>query len=138
MAAATVAGVIGWSIYVNSTSGLNSNDAFFLFCMALMVAIAAINSYWLRQPWGSPTVLSLFAAASIIVALMFGRFYSLIVLENLKHAPPDQMTAITSKSSTDKGYVLMTGERGILIYFPEGDRLSFQKIDEIQKIEWQR
>ena len=48
------------------------------------------------------------------------------------------MVAITSKNSTDKGYVLMTGERGILIYFPESDRFSFQKADEIQKIEWQR
>lgn len=55
---------------------------------------------------------------------------SLNMLQVIKDGSAARYIAtIVSKNDTPKGYVLMTGERGLLIYFPDGDRFSFQKAD---------
>jgi len=122
-------------------SGLIYHHAFFNFGMALTAAIVVANAFWFRRPWASPVMLSLLGAASINLAMMAGINQSLALIHyaNSKSVPYIMTIAtIVSKNDSSKGYVLMMGERGLLTYFPDSDRFSFQKADEVQKIEWQR
>lgn len=121
-------------------SGLVYHHAFFNFGMALTVAIVVANAFWFRRPWASPVMLSLLGAASIILAMMAGINQSLALIhyaKSGKSVPYNAIATIVSKNDSSKGYVLMMGERGLLTYFPDSDRFSFQKANEIQKIEWQ-
>ena len=83
-------------------------------------------------------MLSLLVAGSIIVATMFGISYSLVSLDNFKDGSAGPGPTIVLKDGSYRRYVLMAGERGVLIYFPKDNRISFQKADEIRRIEWQR
>ena len=111
----------------------------FLFGAAALMSAVILGNRANQRPLGNPVVLSFLGGALIILAMMLGIFQSDGLLNNIKRGSSvERIATISSKNDASKGYVLMAGERGLLIYFPDGDRISFQKADEVQKIEWQR
>jgi hypothetical protein len=47
-------------------------------------------------------------------------------------------STITLKSGPIQAVVLMTGDRGLLLYDPIKNRVSYQRFDDVDKIDWER
>jgi hypothetical protein len=126
-------GLAGWAI---STWEYSADQLVLLGALLLVIVVTRANEFWFRRSWSSPAMLSALAATSIVVAILMGVANSLVLVGLIRSGRVSPAT-IVSKNDTTEGFVLMTGERGLLIYFPDGNRVRFQKADELQKIEWQ-
>jgi hypothetical protein len=47
-------------------------------------------------------------------------------------------STITLKSGPVEAIVLMTGDRGLLLYDPVNDRVTYRRLDDIERIDWKR
>jgi hypothetical protein len=99
-------------------------------------AFIVINSLWLRWPMTSTTVLLALFGYSVIAAWWLAFDFSRNRMANANAGRG--LSEIVTKAETLKAYIIGIGERGILFYSPDTSRVSFRRLDDIQKIEWQR
>jgi hypothetical protein len=105
---------------------------------SLAVLWVMANAMFFRySPARGPFLLLAFGT-SIFFTMVMARDVSLATVDRVKQGVHKEFAEIVAKSGTSKAYVIMAGERGLLLYSPDTDRVSFQRADEIQKIEWQR
>ncbi len=107
---------------------------FILTPMAFVVMIA--STLWFFYSTASVPSALVLCGTSLLFAFMMSASISEAQLVQAKQKPEILLSDIVSKSGTIKAYVIMAGERGILFYEPEKDRVTFARIDEIQRIEW--
>jgi hypothetical protein len=104
-----------------------------------IVLLAVANSLWFGIRLTSPVGLLFLLGTSIILAMVMGSELSQSLADSAKQGDKRvTLTDITLKTGTTRGYILMAGERGMLFYVPERDRLIFVRLEDIQRIEWQR
>ncbi|WP_426526787.1 hypothetical protein [Bradyrhizobium sp. McL0615] len=136
LAIVAVFGLIIKDVY---KKGVHLHELYLWAALIPIFAIVPVNNLLLRRPWSSTGMLFLLASTLIFVAMMMGAGQTHFILDQIKTGKADgRIATIVSKNDTSRGYLLMMGEHRLLIYFPDNDRLSLQKTEEIQRIEWQR
>ncbi|UPK05338.1 hypothetical protein [Bradyrhizobium sp. 170] len=93
------------------------------------------NGFHYRQGLTSPVVILFVLGMSITFAVTVAMDISNANISRVRTGR--FLSEIVTKSATQKAFVVMGGERGLLLYHPDSKRVSFQRADEIQKIEWQ-
>jgi hypothetical protein len=105
------------------------------FDLAALLFLA--NTFWFRYKVTSSLGVVVFFGLSILISLSLSADLARSALKKAEKNP-DVLSVVTTKSDTINGYLIMAGERGILLYKPDKNRISFQRSDEVQSIEWQR
>ncbi|UFX41829.1 hypothetical protein HAP47_0021225 [Bradyrhizobium sp. 41S5] len=102
--------------------------------MEAFVVVALAQFLWPFLPQRALPVAAFGSAVLFTFALAYES--SLVVIREGKTVAT--ITTVALKSGTVEAIVLMTGERGILLFDPTTDRISFLKADEMQKLDWSR
>jgi hypothetical protein len=135
-AAATTAGIAG-------SLGAHFLAGGFHFYLApplgavILVGLLA-NVLWYRHSLTSPLGLLFSYATAIFFTMLLANDISLNNMRMSRDHSEKVLSEIFSKSGSYKAYVIMRGEQGILLYNPDNSRVSFQRTEDIQKIEWAR
>jgi hypothetical protein len=109
---------------------------FSLYAFSLAVTLLLANEIWFQRRIASSLGLAAVFGMSITMSLASSADISRRELRNLD-STSNRLSVITTKSTgTIKAYVVMAGERGILLYSPEKKRFIFQKSDDVQSIDW--
>jgi hypothetical protein len=100
--------------------------------MVLIFAVVLLSRYDLTNP----AAMAVVYAFSLVIAILLAQEVSRTTVIAAKNHTNGVLSEIVTNSGTTKAYVVMSGERGLLLYNPDTDRVSYQKMDEVQKIEW--
>ena len=133
---ATLVGVAG-ALYIV----LSERDPHLPAVVASLIAAFAVttNIYFWQRPWDSPSMISMLAAASICVAFLIAMDRSRTVIRSVKDGADRHVSIIYSPTGqTTRAFIVMSGDRGLLLYDPASDRMIFQKADQVSKIDWAR
>ncbi|MCK1478605.1 hypothetical protein IVB27_28620 [Bradyrhizobium sp. 197] len=117
-----------------------STVSFSIIPIAALVTIVLANQFVFKRPVASSSILSLLAGTAIVFAMAASVDQSRRTINAMKDGSlSDFRQEVFLKSAASiKGFLLMAGDRGVLIYLPEGDALNFVRNDDVQRIEWRR
>lgn len=109
-----------------------------IYPVAFLIAVLLLNSTYFLRPLASQSMLALLGGTAILLAMTLSVDNSNLQIRKSKAGNSDRVVDITLKAGTVRGYLVMSGERGALVYSPDSDKMIFQRADEIQKLEWHR
>jgi hypothetical protein len=114
--------------------GFSSETTFsvVLFSVAFMIVI--INSFVVRIPLTGPLVLFFLG----VFGILFAMAVSIDQARASMVASFERQSTIFTTTGQMRGFIVMAGEHGLLVYDPGADQRIYLKMDNVEKIELPR
>lgn len=109
----------------------------FVFTAVVAATIISTVIILARRPPKANAVLLITVAALISLSISLAADLTYLRLWRIDRERPTALASITTKSGISRGAVLMSGERGYLIYSPPRS-ISFVRFDEVLQVDYQR
>jgi hypothetical protein len=97
------------------------------------------NAFWFRMPFsGTAGILVTFGAA-IAGAMILADNASTLIVERAKVNDATVLSTVTYKNGNKKlALLVMSGERGLLLYDAGTNKVTFELLDDVKTVEWNR
>jgi len=130
-------GVLGIAIALGGSAWFQGT-AISLFILEGLILLLLANAFWFRFPLTS--LVSMLVLFGIVIALTMSlaNEQSVILLKNSRTDPRALSTVNYKDGSQRAGLLVMSGERGLLIYDPKSDTVKFERPEDIKSVEWPR
>jgi hypothetical protein len=96
------------------------------------------NLFWFRVAMNATLGLAAVAVLAVLISISLGSDVSKSIIDRSKTDASLLTTILHKDSSTTTGLLVMSGERGLLVFDPQNDRMIFERLEDLKSLQWPR